>query len=130
LVTVFAREVVPRVRSKEKGDLLMGCERGAGKGIVSKEVGEGRGYGVALWGVVGAGKDHMEFVTEGVGGAVRAVAKLVGDVPAGVRGEELVGSEGTALASQTKEGDGGECGEKAEIERGAVQVLALCVHGV
>jgi hypothetical protein len=72
LVTVFARELVPRVRSKEKGDLLMGCERGAGKGIVGKEVGEGRGYGVALGGVVGAGKDHMEFVTEGVGGAVRA----------------------------------------------------------
>jgi hypothetical protein len=34
------------------------------------------------------------------------------------------------LASQTKEGDGGECGEKAEVERGAVQVLALYVHVV
>ena len=40
------------------------------------------------------GKDHMEFA-EGVGGAV---AKLVGDVPACGRGEELVG----------REGDGGE----------------------
>jgi hypothetical protein len=108
--------------------LLMGCERGAGKGIVGKEVGEGRDYGVALGGVVGAGKDHMEFVTEGVGGAVRAVAKLVGDVPAGGRGEELVGREGAALASQPEEGDGGECGEKAEVKRGAVQVLALYVH--
>jgi hypothetical protein len=58
------------------------------------------------------------------------VVKLVGDVPAGGRGEELVGREGTALASQTKEGDGGEFGEKAEVERGAVQVLALYVHVV
>ena len=130
MVTVFAREVVPRVRSKEKGDLLMGCERGAGKGIVGMEVGEGRGYGVALWGVVGAGKDHMEFVTEGVGGAVRTVAKLIGDVPAGGRGKELVGREGAALASQPEEGDGGERGEKAEVKRGEVQVLALYVHVV
>jgi hypothetical protein len=71
-----------------KGDLLMGCERGAGKSIVGEEVGEGRDYGVALGGVVGAGKDHVEFVTEGVGGSVRAVAKLVGDVPVGGWGEE------------------------------------------
>jgi hypothetical protein len=99
LSTVLAREVVPRVRSKKKGDLLKGCECGAGKGIVSKEVGEGRDYGVALGGAVGAGKDHVEFVTEGVGGAVRAVAKLVGDVPEGDWGEELVGREGAALAS-------------------------------
>jgi hypothetical protein len=98
LVTVVAREVVPRVRSQE-GDLLMGCERGLGKGIVGKEVGEGRDYVVSLGGVVGAGKDHVEFVTEGVGGAVRAVAKLVGDVPEGDWGEELVGREGAALAS-------------------------------
>ena len=106
MVTVFAREVVPRVRSKEKGDLLKGCECGARKGIVSKEVGEGRNNGVALGGSVGAGKNHVELVIQGVKRAVRAVAKLVGDVPAGGRGEELVGSEGTALASQTKEGDG------------------------
>jgi len=89
LVTILVREVVPRVRSTEKGDLLMGCEDGAGKGIVGEEVGEGRDYGVAEGGVVGAGKDHMEFVTEGVGGALSAVAKLVGDVPAGGRGVVL-----------------------------------------
>ena len=109
---------------------MKGCERGAGKGILGKKVGEGRDDGLPLGSAVGAGKNDVEFVTQGVGGPVRAVAKLVGDVPAGGRGEELVGSEGTALASQTKEGDGGECGEKAEIERGAVQDLALCVHGV
>ncbi len=28
----------------------------------------------------------------------------------------MEGREGTALASQTKEGDGGECGEKADIQ--------------
>jgi hypothetical protein len=44
------------------------------------------------------------------------VAKLVWDVPAGGRGEELVGREGAASASQPKEGDGGECGEKAVDE--------------
>ena len=81
-------------------------------------------------GAVGAGKNHVEFVTQGVGGPVRAVANLVGDVPAGGRGEKLVGSEGTALASQTKEGDRGECGEKAEVDRRAVQVLAMYVHVV
>ena len=74
--------------SKEKGDLLKGSECGSLKGIVGKEVGEGRDYVVSLGGVVGAGKDHVEFVTEGVGGAVRAVAKLVGDVPVGGWGEE------------------------------------------
>jgi hypothetical protein len=58
------------------------------------------------------------------------VAKLIGDVPAGGRGKELVGREGAALASHPKEGDGGECGEKAEANRGAVQVLALHVHVV
>ncbi len=79
---------------------------------------------------MGAGKGHVEFITEGVGGPVRAMAKLVGDVPAGGRGEELVGREGAALASQPKEGDGGECGEKAEVKRGAVQVLAMHVHVV
>ncbi len=30
---------------------------------------------MALGGVVGAGKDHVEFVTEGVWGAVRALAR-------------------------------------------------------
>ena len=79
---------------------------------------------------VGAGKNHVEVVTQGFGRTVRAVAKLVRDVPAGGRGEELVGREGTALASQTKEGDRGECGEKAEVARGAVQVLAMYVHVV
>ena len=108
MITVLAREVVPRVRGKEKGDVLKWCERCAGEGIVGDEVGEGRDYGVALGGVVGADKDHVEFVTEGVGGAVRTVAKLIGDVPAGGRGKELVGREGAALASQPKEGDGGE----------------------
>jgi hypothetical protein len=44
LVTVVAKEVVPRVRSKEKGDLLIRCERDAGKGIVGEEVGEDRDY--------------------------------------------------------------------------------------
>jgi hypothetical protein len=57
---------------------------------------------IALRGVVGAGKNRVEFITQGVGGAVRAVAELVGNVPAGGRGEELVGREGAALASQTK----------------------------
>jgi hypothetical protein len=38
LSTVLAREVVPRVRSKEKGDLLKGSECGSLKGIVGKEV--------------------------------------------------------------------------------------------
>ncbi len=42
---------------------------------------------------MGAGELHVEVVTQGVGGAVRAVAKLVGDVPVGGRGEELVGRE-------------------------------------
>ena len=42
----------------------------------------------------------------------------------------MVGREGAALASQPKEGDGGECGEKAEVKRGAVQVLAMHVHVV
>ena len=125
---VLARDVVPRVRSKEKGDLLKGCECGTGKGVAGKEVGEGRDNGVALGGAVGAGKNHVEFVTQGVGGPVRAEAKLVGDVPAGGRGEELVGREGAALASQPEEGDGGECGEKPEVKRGGVQVLALHVH--
>jgi hypothetical protein len=69
LITVLAREVVPRVRGKEKGDVLKWCERCAGEGIVGDEVGEGRDYGVALGGVVvGAGKDHVEFITVGVGG--------------------------------------------------------------
>ena len=93
LSPVLARDVVPRVRSKEKGDLLKGCECGTGKGVAGKEVGEGRDKGVALGGAVGAGKNHVEFVTQGVGGPVRAVAKLVGDVPAGGQGEELVGRE-------------------------------------
>jgi hypothetical protein len=79
---------------------------------------------------VGAGKNHVEFVTQGFGRTVRAVAKWVGDVPACGRGEELVGREGIALASQTKEGDRGECGEKAEVDRRAVQVLAMYVHVV
>jgi hypothetical protein len=70
----------------------------------------------------------VEFVTEGVGGSVSAVAKLVGDVPVGGWGEELVGREGAALASQPEEADGGERGEKAEVKRGAEQVLALYVH--
>jgi hypothetical protein len=61
LSTVLAREVLPRVRSKEKGDLWKGCECGAGEGIVGKEVGEGRDNGVALGGAVGAGKNHVEF---------------------------------------------------------------------
>ena len=34
------------------------------------------------------------------------------------------------MASQPKVGDGGECGEKAEVKRGAVQVLALHVRVV
>jgi hypothetical protein len=72
---------VPRVRSKEKGDLLKGCECGARKGIVGKKVGEGRDNGVALGGLVGAGKNHVELVIQGVERAVRAVAKLVGEVP-------------------------------------------------
>ena len=42
LITVLAREVVPRVRGKEKGDVLKGCERCAGEGIVGEGVGEGR----------------------------------------------------------------------------------------
>ena len=53
-------------------------ECGAGKDIVSKEMGEGRDDGVALGGAVGAGRNHVEFVTEGVGGALRAVVKWVG----------------------------------------------------
>ena len=94
--------------SKEKGDLLKGCERGAGKGILGKKVGEGRDDGLPLGSAVGAGKNDVEFVTQGVGGAVTAVAELVGDVPAGCREVELVGWEGATLASQTKEG-GREC---------------------
>ena len=86
------------------------------KGIVGEEVGEGRDYGLALGGVVGACKDHMELVTECVGeGAVRADTRLVGDVPAGDWGEGLVGREGAASASQAEEGDGGERGEKEEV---------------
>jgi len=46
----------------------------------------------------------------------------------------LEGREGTALASQTKEGDGGECGEKAEVDRGTIyksqKSLAMYVHVV
>jgi hypothetical protein len=72
----------------------------------------------------------VEFVTEGVGGAVRTVAKLIGDVTSGGRGEELVGREVDTLASHPKEGDGRECWEKAEVKRGAVQVLAMHVHVV
>ena len=83
---------------------------------------------------MGSGKNHVEFVTQGFGRAVRAVAKLVEDVPAGGLGEELEGREGTALASQTKEGDGGECGEKAEVDRGTIyksqKSLAVYVHVV
>ena len=49
-------------------------------------------------------------------------------------GRELEGREGTALASQTKEGDGGECGEKAEVDRGTIyksqKSLAVYVHVV
>jgi len=58
------------------------------------------------------------------------VVKLVGDVPAGgwERNFELVGREGAVFASQTKEGDGGECWEKAEVNRGAVQVLGWSGH--
>ena len=52
-------------------------------------MGEGRHDGVALGCAAGAGKNHVEFVTEGVGGALRAVAKLVRDVPAGGRGVVL-----------------------------------------
>jgi hypothetical protein len=84
LVTVLAGEVVPRVRGEEEGDLLEWCECGADEGVVSKEVGawEGRDDGGA----------HVEFVTQGVEGAVVvAEAELVGEVPAGGRGEELVG---------------------------------------
>jgi hypothetical protein len=46
----------------------MGCERGAGKGIVGEEVGEGRDYGVALGGVVGAGKDQWSSTPRVFGG--------------------------------------------------------------
>ena len=55
--------------------MLKGCECDTGKGVVGKEVGEGRDNGVALGGAVGAGKNHVEFVTDGVGRAVRTVAK-------------------------------------------------------
>jgi hypothetical protein len=68
LSTVLAREVVPRVRSKEKGDLLKGSECGSLKGLVGKEVGEGRDDGMALGGEVGADKNHVEFVNPGVWG--------------------------------------------------------------
>jgi hypothetical protein len=67
LSTVLAREVVPRVLSQEKGDLLKGCECGVGKGITGKEVGEGRDDGVALGGAVGAGKNHVKFFADGGG---------------------------------------------------------------
>ena len=77
------------------------CECGAGEGIVDKEVREGRDDRGVLRGAVGAGELHVEVVNKGVGRAVRAVAKLVGDVPVGGRGEELVGREDAALASQT-----------------------------
>jgi hypothetical protein len=40
-----------------------------------------------------------------LGGAVRAMAKLARDEPAGSRGEELVGRESAALASQPEEGE-------------------------
>ena len=43
---------------------------------------------------MGAGKDHVEFVTQGAWGAVRTVAKLVGDVPSGCRGERIGGQGG------------------------------------
>jgi hypothetical protein len=42
LITILARGVVPRIRGKNKGDVLKGCERRAGEGIVGEEVGEGR----------------------------------------------------------------------------------------
>ncbi len=77
------------------------CECCAGEGIVDKEVREGRDDGGVLRGAVGAGELHVEVVNQGVGRAVRAVAKLVGDVPVGGLGEELVGREDAALASQT-----------------------------
>jgi hypothetical protein len=38
LITILAREMVPRIRGKKKGDVLKGCERGAGEGIVGEEV--------------------------------------------------------------------------------------------
>ena len=39
--------------AKEEGDLLKGCERGAGEGILGDELGEGRDDGGALGGAVG-----------------------------------------------------------------------------
>ena len=111
----------------------MGCEDGAGKGIVGEEVGEGRDYGVAEGGVVGAGKDHMEFVTEGVGGAVRSVAKFVGDVPACGQGEELVGREGAGLGIATGGGGcrrvRGEGGGKARGGTSSGAARPRCIGG-
>jgi hypothetical protein len=72
----------------------VGCEHGAGKGIVGKEVGEAEITGW-LWGAWWG------------------------------PGEELVGREGVALASQPKEGDGGKRAEKAEVKCGAVKVLGV-----
>jgi hypothetical protein len=46
-----------------------------------------------------AGEDHVELISQGLGGAMGAEAELVGDVPAGGWGKELVGREGAALAS-------------------------------
>jgi hypothetical protein len=54
-----------------------------------------------------ASEDHVELVSQGLWGAMGAEAELVGDVPAGGWGKELVGREGAALASLAKEGDGG-----------------------
>ena len=130
-MTVLAREVVRRVRSKEKGDLLKRFECGAGKAIVAEEVGEGRNYGVALGGVVGAGKDHVELVTEGVGGAVRAEAKLVGDVPAGGRERNWWGGRCLGIAA---EGGGwrrvwGEGGGKARGGTSSGDARARCIGG-
>ena len=77
LITVLVREVVPRVRGKEKGDVLKGYERSAGEDIVGEEVGEGRDYGVAVGGVVGTG-DESDCSMEVKGGQPKVGAEMGG----------------------------------------------------
>ncbi len=49
MITFLTREVVPRVQSKVKGDLLKGCERGAGRAETSRRWERAEIAGV-LWG--------------------------------------------------------------------------------
>ena len=127
---VRASEVAAGVGGEEKGNLLEGGKCAAGEGVVSEEVGEGGKDGKAERGVVRAGKNYVDLVTEGVGRAAGAGTGGVGHVESGGEGQKLMCGQIAALAAQPEEGDSGDGGQQPEVEGGFVEVWALEVGGV